>query len=171
MPERAGPPPAPSAGERDELVATAHRIIDDIVYASLATVGPAPDHRPRSRIVHPVWDWGTDPVVGWVTTKPTPIKLRHLAANPHASFLYWSPAHDVVTIDADVHQVDDDQERREIWERIAATGPPVGFDPTTLWPGGPTSPDYGVLLARPTRLTVRTAAAMADGRPVRVVHL
>lgn len=42
------------------FVETAHRI----VWATVATVGP--DLRPRSRILHPIWEWDGEELTGWI---------------------------------------------------------------------------------------------------------
>src|SRR5262245_48465030 len=67
-----------------EFVERAHRI----VWCTVATVGP--DKRPRSRILHPIWELD-DELVGWIVTRATPIKVRHLAYSPYVSCSYWEP--------------------------------------------------------------------------------
>ena len=55
--------------------------LDDAVAAELtepnamvvATVDP--DNRPRSRVLHPIWEWDGEELVGWVATAPTPLKV------------------------------------------------------------------------------------------------
>ena len=51
-----------------------------IVWASVATVDS--DARPRSRILHPIWEWDGTDLFGWIATVPTPVKRRHLAVHP-----------------------------------------------------------------------------------------
>lgn len=60
------------------FVAMAHRI----VWATAATVDA--EGRPRSRILHPYWEWDGDAgsLVGWIATGPTPLKRAHLARSP-----------------------------------------------------------------------------------------
>jgi hypothetical protein len=64
----------------DAFMDTAQRI----VYCSLATVDTR--GRPRSRLVHAVWERDGDEVVGWVGSRPTPMRRRdawqRLAAAP-----------------------------------------------------------------------------------------
>jgi len=45
--------------------------------------------RPRTRILHPIWQWDGTSLVGWVATGPTPTKRAHLAVSPFASRSYW----------------------------------------------------------------------------------
>jgi len=145
----------------DRLRSLAEPIVSEIVWATATTVGP--DDRPRSRVVHPVLEWTPEPR-GWITSRPTPIKRRHLAAHPYVSLSYWSPAQDCVYLDCDATWLDP-VEHDEVWERIRATPPPIGFDPATIWPDGPSSPDFAVIRLRPVRVRVVLAAAMAAGEP------
>src|SRR3712207_1757306 len=73
----------------EAFLAVAHRV----VWCTLATVDRR--GRPRSRVVHPVWEQADDGLVGWVTTRPTPLKQAHLRRTPFVSCSYWDPAHDV----------------------------------------------------------------------------
>ena len=60
-----------------------------IVWCSVATVDP--HGRPRSRVLHPLWEWDGEQLVGWVATGPTPIKRRHLEQSPNVSCNYCGP--------------------------------------------------------------------------------
>ncbi|MEZ4571472.1 MAG: pyridoxamine 5'-phosphate oxidase family protein [Thermomicrobiales bacterium] len=60
-----------------------------IVWCNVATVDR--EDRPRSRILHPVWQWDGDALVGWIGTGPTPVKQAHLNHSPFVSCSYWSP--------------------------------------------------------------------------------
>ena len=57
------------------FVEMAHRI----VWASAATVDAY--GRPRSRILHPIWQWDGVRLLGWIGTSPTPAKRAHLNAS------------------------------------------------------------------------------------------
>jgi hypothetical protein len=137
----------------EEFVAVAHRI----VWCSVATVDRR--GRPRSRVMHPVWflDGGLHALV---SARPTPLKRAHIAHSPFVSCSYWDPAHDVAVADCHAEWVVD---RRAAWERVASLAPPVGFDPSTIWPDGPDSPDCAFLLLQPWRLSVRSAAQLMAG--------
>lgn len=145
----------------EEIQSLAAPIVASIVWATATTVGP--DRRPRSRIVHPVIDW-TDPPEGWITSRPTPLKLRHLAAHPFLTLSYWSPAQDSVVLDCDATWVPPG-ELAEVWRRIREVPEPVGFDPSTIWPDGPGSADAAAIALRPHRIRVVTAASLALGEP------
>ncbi len=53
--------------------------VRQIVWCNVATVDRR--GRPRSRILHPIWEGRT----GWILTGRHTLKTRHLAANPHVS--------------------------------------------------------------------------------------
>ena len=147
-----------SAAEISELAAP---VVRDVVWATMATVGP--DGRPRSRIVHPVLTWDDGPK-GWITSRPTALRRRHLAATPWVSLSYWSPAHDCVHIDAAADWVPA-EELASVWESIRSVPEPVGFDPASIWPDGPTSSSFAVIALRPHRIRVALATSMAAGAP------
>jgi hypothetical protein len=124
----------------DAFLAVAHRV----VWANLATVDRR--GRPRSRLVHPVWERDGDALVGLVGSRPTPLKRAHLRRAPFASVAYWDPAHDTAVAECAVRWLPADG-RAAGWERLRA-----GYDPATVWPGGPESEDFAVLELVPWRL-------------------
>jgi len=65
-----------------DFVAITYRV----VWCSVATVGPT--GRPRSRVLHPYWEMTGGHVRGWAVTRPTPLKLAHLAHCPYVSCSY-----------------------------------------------------------------------------------
>jgi len=145
-------PPAATAGAFVEI---AHRI----VWCTLATVDRR--GRPRSRLVHPIWQLDGDGLQGWVTSRRTPLKVAHLAHAPYVSCSYWDPAHDTAVAECHATWIEDADEALDVWERCRALPPPAGFDPAAIWPGGPASGDAGLLHLRPWRLRVGTAAQLA----------
>src|SRR5687767_11872423 len=56
--------------------------VSKAVYANMATVDLK--NRPRSRIVHPIWE--ND--VAWIISLPDTPKSKHLERNPHVSLAY-----------------------------------------------------------------------------------
>jgi Pyridoxamine 5'-phosphate oxidase len=143
-----------------DAVEISRPIVERVVWATVATVGP--DDRPRTRLMHPVWFWDDDAPRALVSARPTPIKVAHLAAHPTVSCFYWDPQHDTVAIDASAEWVPAHQ-RAEAWERIAAVPEPVGFDPAMIWPDGADTDDCAFL-----RLTAhRIVAAPVGGTAVR----
>ena len=133
-----------------DFVAMAHAI----VWATVATVGPS--GRPRSRILHPLWDWNGIVLRGWIATVPTPLKLAHLEAHPFVSVGYWSPNHDNCTAECGATWAYDDETCVEVWDRFVNAPAPVGYDPRIVpdWADGPTSDSFAVLRLAPSRLRV-----------------
>ena len=141
----------------EDFVAVAHRI----VWCTVATVDRR--GRPRSRVMHPVWQLTPDGGLhALVSARPTPLKRAHIAHSLFVSCSYWDPQHDVAVAECHAQWVTD---RRAAWERVASVPPPVGFDPAMIWPDGPESPDCAFLRLTPWRLSVNSAARMAAGEP------
>ena len=63
------------------------RILRETVFCAVTTVGE--DGRPRSRILHPVFVVRDGRPLGWALTARTPLKMRHLAANPSRPRSRW----------------------------------------------------------------------------------
>lgn len=131
------------------FVEMAHRI----VWCSAATVDAR--GRPRSRILHPIWQWDGTNLVGWIATRPTPTKRAHLETSPYISLNYWSPSQDTCVAECRAAWAFDEATRTRVWD-IFLNGPePVGYDPAIL-PGwdSPTSEAFAVLRLEPWRLRV-----------------
>lgn len=142
------------------------RILAGIVYATMTTVDQR--HRPRSRVLIPVWEVAGDAPLGWLATFPTPVKVAHLAANPHATFSYWSAAQDTVAFDTTAAWVDDPETKRRVW-RLYEQGSPrgVGYPPGRFWPAAEHE-SFGVLRLEPYRVQVLLGRDLAAGRPSRI---
>jgi hypothetical protein len=140
----------------DDFVETAHRI----VYCHLTTVGRR--NRPRSRVVHPMWAVTGDAVVGWLGTRPTPLKQAHLAHSPFVSCAYLNADHDIAVAECAAEWVADEDERAQVWDRFKHAPAPVGYDPATIW-SAPDAVDYAVLRFTPWRLTVARGRDLAAG--------
>jgi hypothetical protein len=132
------------------FVEMAHRI----VWASAATVDG--QGRPHTRILHPLWQWDGEQLVGWIATGPTPVKRAHLERTPHMSLSYWAPSHDTCVADCGVTWAFDDQTRTWLWNAFAEAPAPLGFDPALIpsWKGGPTTAAFAALRLAPRRLRV-----------------
>ncbi|MEM9135463.1 MAG: pyridoxamine 5'-phosphate oxidase family protein [Actinomycetota bacterium] len=137
-----------------EIADVARPIIERVVWATVATVGP--DGHPRTRLMHPVWFWDDDAPIALVSARPTPLKLAHLAAQPAVSCLYWDPAHDTVAVEATATWLPADQ-RQDAWDRIKAVPEPVGFDPAIIWPEGSGADDCAFLRFAAHRIVARPA--------------
>jgi len=134
-----------------------------IVWASCATVDG--DGRPRSRILHPIWEWDGVDLFGWIATVPSPVKRAHLRVNPQMAVSYWTQSHDTCTAECLVEWYTDDETRTTVWDRFATGPEPVGYDPRIIpqWADGPTSEHFAVLRLAPYRLRVMPGTVMTQG--------
>jgi hypothetical protein len=139
------------------------RLTTDIVWCSLTTLDR--HHRPRSRIVHPIWEVVADRPVGWVATRRSPIKTAHLAHSPHVSCAYWRPSHEAVLVQCLATWEERPDEKRRIWDWFSATPPPLGYDPQTIWHGGPADPGYSLLRPHAWRVQIVTIATLTTRQP------
>ena len=141
------------------FVEMAHRT----VWASVATVDA--HGRPRSRILHPVWEWDGAGLTGWIGTSPTPAKRAHLEQSPHMSVNYWSPNNDTCLAECRAEWVLDDEGRTAVWERLRTAPEPVGYDPAIVpvWSEGPTGSAFAGLRLAPWRLRVMPGTLMLGG--------
>jgi hypothetical protein len=131
------------------FVEMAHRI----VWCTAATVDD--QGRPHSRILHPIWQWDGEHLVGWIGTGPTKTKRAHLAAHPFVSANYWTPTHDTCVADCRAAWAFDDETRTMVWELFRTAPAPVGYDPAIVpaWKG-PTADAFAVLRLEPWHLRV-----------------
>jgi hypothetical protein len=141
------------------FVEMAHRI----VWCTVATVDP--DGRPRTRILHPIWEWDGERLRGWIATGRTPIKAAGLDATPHVSLTYWDDSHDTCTAECRAEWIPTDQ-KVTLWNRFADAPEPVGYDPAIIppWADGPSSPAFDGLGLDPVRLRVMPGTLMTTGQ-------
>ena len=131
------------------FVSMAHQI----VWASVATLDTK--DRPRSRVLHPIWEWDGKELVGWVGTGPTPTKRSHLEKSPYVSANYWSPTQDTCVAECKATWAFDLETRTRVWNLLKNGPEPVGYDPAII-PGwdGPESETFAALRLDPWRLRV-----------------
>lgn len=141
-----------------DFVAIAHRI----VWATAATVDAM--GRPRTRVLHPIWDHHDGVLDGWIATNPSSPKAGHLLASPHMSLTYWDATQDTCTADCTVDWMPSIEDRRSVWDRFRAAPPPLGYDPAVMaaWPS-PDAEGFGVLHLRPFRLRVMPGSLPTSG--------
>lgn len=140
------------------FIAMAHRI----VWCTAATVDV--DNRPRTRVLHPIWEWADGRLTGWIATSPMSPKADDLAAHPQLSLTYWDATHDTCTVDCDTAWEASPEDRRAGWDRFANAPAPVGYDPAIIpqWTG-PDVKAFGILRLEPTRLRVMPGSLMLAG--------
>lgn len=119
--------------------------VSQAVYCSMATV----DHlnRPRSRIMHPVWEGP----IGWVISWPESHKARQLARNPFVSLAYIHDKEKPVYADCSAEWISDPLEKQRIWDLHQNLPAPLGFDPQPHY-GSIHHPYYGLLKFTPWRI-------------------
>jgi Pyridoxamine 5'-phosphate oxidase len=72
----------------DEVAPAFVEMANRVVYCTLATVDRR--GRPRTRMVHTLWEWDGTSLVGWVGSLVTPMKRAHLESTPFVSCSYCS---------------------------------------------------------------------------------
>lgn len=141
------------------FVEMAHRI----VWATAATVDAS--DQPRTRILHPLWQWDGTTLSGWIATGPSPVKRSNLEHSPYVSLNYWNPSHDTCTADCKATWYLDLETRAEVWDLFKNGPPPVGYDPAIVpvW-DGPDSPAFAALKLEPYRLRVFPGTMLLGGQ-------
>jgi hypothetical protein len=137
------------------FVEMAHRI----VWCTVATTSA--DGTPRTRILHPIWEWDGSSLTGWIATSPLSPKAADLAGTPAVSLTYWDPTHDTCTADCDAEWETTNVARQVGWDRFAHGPAPVGYDPSIIpaW-SDPRVPAFGILRLTPRRLRVMPGAVL-----------
>ena len=140
------------------FVEMAHRI----VWASAATVDSK--GRPWSRVLHPIWQWDGERLVGWIATGPTPLKRAHLEGSPYISLNYWEASQDTCVAECRATWAFDDETRTMVWDLFKNGPEPVGYDPSIIpaW-DSPTSETFAALRLDPWRLRVFPGTALLSG--------
>jgi general stress protein 26 len=129
--------------------------VSEAIYCVMTTVDRK--NRPRSRIMHPIWEGP----VGWVISWPASHKAKHLAHNPAVSLAYIANKEKPVYVDGVAEWVDALEEKLRIWDLHRTTPPPLGFDPQPHY-GTIDNPYYGLLRITPWRIEL----ANLGGEPV-----
>ncbi len=141
-----------------KFVEMAHQI----VWCTVASVDSK--GRPRSRILHPIWEWDGSALVGWIATAKTPIKVADMASSPNLSCNYWTPTQDTCVAESAAHWVEDAATKHKVWDMLANGPAPVGYDPSMI-PGwdNADSPGFNPLRLDPYRLRVMPGSSLMDG--------
>ncbi|WP_024806296.1 pyridoxamine 5'-phosphate oxidase family protein [Nocardia sp. BMG51109] len=124
----------------------------EIIWCTMTTVDTR--GRPRSRVVHPIWQVVEGRPVGWVATAKTPVKTAHLAANPNVAFSYWSPAQHVVLGECVATWTEEADAKQEVWALFTTTPEPIGYDLTKFGVTGPQDAAFTPLRLDPWRVQV-----------------
>jgi len=129
------------------------KMAHQIVWASVATVDK--NARPRSRILHPIWQWDGEQLVGFIATSPTSAKRAHLENSPYVSVNYWTPSHDTCIAECHASWILDDEGKKMVWDTFLNGPEPVGYDPKLIpaWTS-PSVDAFAGLKLEPWRLRV-----------------
>lgn len=140
------------------FITMAHRI----VWCSAATVDV--EGRPRSRVLHPIWEWDGDQLKGWICTSPTPTKRQHLHAQPYISLNYWCPDQDTCVAECRAQWAFDQETKSEIWEKFKSAPEPVGYDPAMIpaWTSS-NSDNFAIITLEPWRLRIFPGTLLSKG--------
>jgi len=127
--------------------------VHDQVWCNFSTVDRR--GRPYSRIMHPFWEGS----IGWVLTHRNSHKSKHLASNNNVSLSYIRGNVQKPTyIDCVATWTDDIGEKTRVWNLVANTPEPWGFDPSTDF-GSPENEEFGLLKLIPRRIMLVTFPA------------
>lgn len=135
--------------------------VQTMVWANAATVDTC--GRPRSRILHPIWEGST----GWIATGRETLKARHLEKNPYLSLAYIAAVMNPVYVDCRAGWEDDPDERRRVWAFMKSQPEPYGFDPAHDF-ATPDNPAFGLLKLTPWRIDLVTFPAPSFEEGTRV---
>ncbi len=123
--------------------------VHSVVWCSFATIDTK--NRPRSRILHPIWEEAT----GWILTWRNSPKAGHLAHNPHVSLAYVADIAKPVYVECTAEWIDDTAGKQHVWDLFAAAPEPLGYDPAPIFQAVD-HPNLGLLKLTPWRIEVAT---------------
>ncbi len=134
----------------------------EIVWCTVATIDKK--GRPRSRVLHPIWELKGDDLVGWIATGPTPVKKAHLGVSAYVSCNYWTKNQDTCVAECHASWVEDLEGKQNIWDKFVNGAAPVGYDPSII-PGweSAASENFAGLRLDPWHLRVMPGSVMMKG--------
>lgn len=138
----------------------------EIVWCTVTTVDAK--GRPRSRVLHPIWEVIDGRPVGWIVTGKTPVKAGHLKANPHVACSYWGPSQNVVYADCVASWSEDAASKQHVWDLFMNTPPPIGYDLRGFGAEGPNTPAFTPLRLDPWRVQVLRFKGWTEGLTPRI---
>ena len=138
-----------------EFVERAHRA----VWCNLASIDAA--GRPRSRVVHTIWDGQT----GWIVTRANAPKLRDLARDAHVSLAYVSDLLRPLYVECRAEWLADTETKRRVWALFQSAPPPLGFDPVSMF-GPADDPGFGVVKFEPYQISLENVSGSGERRRV-----
>lgn len=129
----------------DEFISTVH----SQVWCNAATTDAK--GRPRSRVLHPIWENSATSTTGWIITGRQTLKASHLNHSPYMSLSYMKDPLKPVYVDCQAAWIDEQHEKQRIWNLFNVTPPPLGYDPGGFF-GTIENPAVGLLKLIPWRI-------------------
>ena len=154
-------------GSFEEIAEEFNARVGRIVWCNVTTVDG--NGRPRSRILHPVWEGST----GWIATGRHSFKEKHLAANPYVSLTYLDlgggnpMGQQQVYAECRTEWEDDDAEKRRLWDMFKNAPEPIGYDPALFFQSVD-NPEFGMLKLIPWRVEISALSDMMTGQEPKV---
>jgi general stress protein 26 len=137
--------------------------VEKTVWCTMATVDRK--GRPRSRIIHPIWEGST----GWILTGRNTLKAKHLESTPFVSLTYWDPDHKQVYADCAAKWDDAIEVKQMVWDLYKSTPPPLGYDPAMFFQSVD-NPETGALKLTPWRIELFSLTELASGSGSQIWH-
>ena len=144
-----------------EIEAEFIKRVHTMVLCSAATIDA--HNRPRSRILHPIWEGAT----GWIGTHRHSHKAHHLERNPYMSLAYTGDAMNPVYVDCKAEWRDDLAEKQRIWDLFKNAPQPLGYDPAQDFIRFDHE-NFGLLKLTPWRIDLVSFPAPSMGEGTRV---
>lgn len=141
-----------SDADRAQFFADVEAAAKQAVWCALATQST---NGPRVRMVHPTWEGETL----WFATGTTSPKAKQIAREPRidVQFQVAPPEFVHLMVRGNAHIVDDDAERKRIWDVI-------DYDLSDFWPGGASDPNYTLVRIDPQRVELSKTFGSQDVR-------
>lgn len=136
--------------------------VHTMVWCSVATIDT--QNRPRSRILHPIWEVQNGCPIGWINTYRHSPKSKHLLHNPYVSLAYIANVFQPVYVDCTAEWDDRLESKQRVWQLFCAAPPPLGYDPAPIFHAAG-DPNFGILKLTPWRIEL---ADMGSDTPYRI---
>lgn len=123
--------------------------VHTIVWCNVATVDTK--ERPRSRVLHPIWEIVEGKPVGYIATGRHTLKTKHVEKRPFLSLAYIANPIKPVYADCHVQWDDTPETKQRIWDWFGREPQPLGYD-LSMFFGTVDNPNYGVMVLTPWRI-------------------
>jgi len=121
------------------------------VWCNITTVDTK--NRPRSRVLHPIWEYDGAQVIGWVATGRYTLKSKHIEQNPYVSVVYMKDPITPTYAECEAGWLDDLSEKQRIYALLTSAPSPLGYDPAKFgWT--PDKAESGLMKLTPWQITL-----------------